>query len=105
MFDKIKEFVLGKKEQPKLEFPDSWLLVTFTPDSMEDGTEDDSNKIIIFYTFNRFGRRYQKKYPFSDERLSMLKKIHKVPVYDRTEKKVKFPVFSKINPGEIVYVE
>ncbi len=104
------EFILKAKkiffkEEKKVDYPDSWLLVTFSDVAIEDGTEDDLNKKILFYHFNRFGRRVCKSYPYSDERLSSLQKIYNVPVFDKTDKRVKFPVYAKINPGEIVYVE
>ena len=100
---KAKKF-LGKEEK-KIDYPDSWLLVTFSDVAIEDGTEDDLNKRILFYHFNRFGRKVCTSYPYSDERLSSLQRIYNVPVFDKTDRKVKFPVYAKINPGEIVYVE
>jgi hypothetical protein len=105
MFEKIKEFVLGKKEQQRVEYPDSFILITYSAPAIEDGTEDDSNKIILFYIFNKFNRRIKKQYPYSDERLAMLQKTYRVPFFDKTERKLRFPVFAKINPGEAVYVE
>ena len=101
--DKTKKFF--GKEDKKVDYPDSWILVTFSDVAIEDGTEDDLNKKILFYHFNRFGRRICTTYPYSDERLSILQKVYNVPVFDKTEKRVKFPVYAKINPGEIVYVE
>lgn len=105
MFKAIKEIIFGKKQEARLEYPDEFVLVKYSPIATEDGTEDDSNKIILFYTFNKFNRRIVRQYPYSDERLITLQKTYNVPFYDKAEQKIKFPVFAKINPGEAVYVE
>ena len=105
MLEKLKLLIFGKsKEQPQ-QYPDSFLLVKYSNVATEDGTEDDSNKIILFYTFNKFNRRLVKTFPYSDERLATLQRVYNVPFFDKTEKSIKFPVFAKINPGEAVYVE
>jgi len=103
ILNKAKKFFW--KEEKKIDYPDSWILVGFTDVAIADGTEDDLNKRILFYHFNRFGRKVCTSYPYSDERLSSLQRIYNVPVFDKTDRKVKFPVYAKINPGEIVYVE
>jgi len=95
---------LSKKEN-KIDYPDNWLQVVFSQFAIEDGTEDDLNKKILHYHFNKYGRRICTAYPYSDERLYSLQKTYNLPVTDKTEKEIKFPVFSKINPGEVVFVE
>jgi len=101
----IIEAIFGKKEEAPLQFPDSFMLVKYSNVATEDGNEDDSNKVILFYRFNKFNRRVVDKFPYSDERLMTLQKVYGVPFFDKTEKNIKFPVFAKINPGEAVYVE
>jgi len=105
MFEVIKEIIFGKKKEAILEYPNEFILVNYSSVAIEDGTEDDSNKIILFYTFNKFNRRVVRQYPYSDERLTTLQNTYNVPFYDNTERKIKFPIFAKINPGEAVYVE
>ena len=105
MLTKIKEAIFGKPQEEEKQYPDSFLLVKYSNVAMEDGVEDDSNKIILFYTFNKFSRRVVKTFPYSDERLMTLQRVYNVPFFDKTEKSIKFPVFSRMNPGEAVYVE
>ncbi len=104
MFEKVIDFIMGKKEE-KLEYPDEFILVDYSKPALEDGTESDLVKNITFYTFNRFGRRIIKVYPYTEEQLHALLVVHKIPYFDKTSRKIKYPVFAKINPSEVIYIE
>jgi hypothetical protein len=103
ILEKAKKF-FGKEEKI-IDYPDSWILVRFSDVAIEDGTEDDLNRIIDFNHLNRFGRKVCTSYPYSDERLASLLKVYNVPIFNKTEQKIKFPIYAKMNPGEITYVE
>jgi hypothetical protein len=100
----ILDKLFGKKEEA-LDYPSSFILVKFSIYSLEDGIEDDCNKIIYFISYNKYGKREVREYPYSEERLYALQKTYNVPVFDKTDRKIKFPVYSKINPSEAVFVE
>lgn len=92
-------------KRKKLDYPGDFAIIDFSSLAQQRGLRQDRNKIISRYFINRFGNMEVKKYRYSEERVQALKLIHKIPVYDRTKKESKFPVFARILPQEIRYVE
>ena len=98
---KIIEFfknLFGKKKE--LSYPDDFAEITFSEVALERGIEDDQNKIITRYFFDRFGMRTEKKYRYSRERVNALREIHRIPIFDRTQENQTFPLFFHSNPSE-----
>lgn len=92
------------KAQPQLNYPSDFAIVDFTKFSQRLGVQDDRNKVILRYTVNRFGNYELKKYRFSEERVHLLKEIHSIPVFDKTRQDIRFPVYSRISPGEAKFI-
>lgn len=103
MLQWIKNLIFGKPEPGK--YPPDFYLIDFSPIAQELGMKDNKNKIIYRYFINNYGNVELKKYRYSEERIHALTTIHKIPGYDKTKKEVRFPVFSRILPGEIRFTE
>ena len=86
MFEGLKN--LFKKKQGEEIYPPSFLLVTYTKFALEDGTQDDSNKVIIRYFTDKFGNQTEQRYRYSPERLNSLRNTYKIPVYDKTREDI-----------------
>lgn len=95
----ILEFLFGSK--PNLNYPADFGIVDFSPIAQQRGIKGDSNKLIYRYFLNSFGNTTVKTYRYSEERVEALKEIHGIPIFDKTQKEAKFPVYSRILPGEI----
>lgn len=89
----------------KLDYPGDFAIIDFSQLAQQRGLKQDRNKVISRYFMNRFGNMKVKKYRYSEERVQALKIIHKIPIYDRTKKENKFPVFARILPQEIRFIE
>lgn len=103
IFQSIKEFIFGKSPIP--DYPSDFAIIDFSPMAFRLGIKEDSNKIISRYFINKFGNYQLKKYHYSEERVAVLKDIHKIPIFDKTKKEVRFPVFSRILPGEAIFTQ
>lgn len=103
VFKKIKELIFGKEPIPN--YPGDFALIDFSPIAFRLGVRDNKNKIISRYFINEYGNIEIKKYPYSEERVALLKEIHKIPVYDKTQREVRFPVFSHTMPGEAIFTQ
>jgi len=101
--DFVIEIFLGKK-QPKLNYPSDFAIIDFSKVALRLGVKDDRNKIILRYSVNQFGNFELKKYRFSEERVHLLQEIHKIPVFDKTKQDLRFPVYSRISPGEAKFM-
>ncbi len=101
--NKIKKALNRKTKE--LDYPTEFLMVTYTSYALEDGTTDDSNKIIIHYWIDEFDNQRETKYRYSAERLQSLKENYRIPVYDKTKTDIALPVFSKLIPGELQWLE
>jgi len=99
----IVNFIFGRKE-PKLEYPSDFAIIDYSKVSLRIGAKDDRNKLILRYFVNHFSNFELKKYRYSEERVNLLKEIHKIPVFDKTKQDQRFPVYSRINPGEVKYI-
>lgn len=101
--DFVIEIFLGKK-QPKLNYPSDFAIIDFSKVALRLGVKDARNKIILRYFVNQFGNFELRKYRFSEERVHLLKEIHKIPVFDKTKQDLRFPVYSRISPGEAKFL-
>lgn len=95
----IIEIIFGKKQE-YLDYPSDFAIVDFSKFSLRLGVKDDRNKIILRYFVNQFGNFELKKYRYSEERVHLLREVHNIPVFDKTKKDLRFPVYSRISPGE-----
>ena len=102
MIQWIKNLIFGKE---KLKYPNDFFIVDYSPLAQEYGFKDNKNKLIFRYFMNNYGNIELKKYRYSEERVMALNEIHKIPGYDKTKKEVRFPVFSRILPGEVRFTE
>ena len=101
IFNFIKELVYPQRRQSS--YPHDFAIIDFSKIAFRLGMKDDKNKIILRYSMNRFGNYQLKKYRYSEERVYVLSKIHKIPFFDKTKKDVRFPVYSRIMPGEVTF--
>lgn len=101
IFDSIKGWFKGP--QQKMGYPRNFAIIDFSKIAFRLGMKDDKNKIILRYFVNRFGNYELKKYRYSEERVHVLSQIHKIPFFDKTKKEVRFPVYSRIMPGEATF--
>ena len=101
IFNSIKGWFQG--QQPKTGYPRDFAIIDFSKIAFRLGMKDDKNKIILRYFVNRFGNYELKKYRYSEERAHVLTKIHKIPFFDKTKQEVRFPVYSRIMPGEATF--
>ena len=101
IFSSIMEWWRGP--QSPSGYPPDFAIIDFSKIAFRLGMKDDKNKIILRYFVNRFGNYQLKKYRYSEERVDVLSKIHKIPFFDKTKKEVRFPVYSRIMPGEATF--
>ena len=94
----------GKKNFTQ-NFPADFAIIDFTKIAIRLGIKDDRNKVIYRYTINNFGNYILKKYLYSEERVKVLQEIHQIPIYDKTKKDIRFPVYSRITPGEATFTQ
>jgi len=106
MFEFVSNFFkwLLKIREPTEQYPNDWAVVEYTSHASTLGVKGDKNKIIRRFFVNRFGRVEEKRYRYSQERVFALQKIHKVPIYDKTQVDVKFPVYARVLPGEVQFI-
>jgi len=97
--NKIKS--IFKKEEEKEELPYERGIVTYSKSSIEQGCENDTTKVLIHYR----GNSVYKRYPYSDILREFIEKVQRVPVFDFTEKPIKFPEGEEINPNELTWLE
>lgn len=78
-------------------------IITFSRTALESNITDDQNKIINRYSYNKFGNLIETVERYSEERVDSLKNMFKIPILDKTEGDIIFPVFGKITPSEITF--
>ena len=101
--DMLKIVIFGRKKE-HLNYPADFAIIDFSKISLRLGVNDDRNKVILRYTVNEFGNYELKKYRYSEERVSLLQEVHKIPVFDKTKQDLRFPVYSRISPGEAKFM-
>ena len=106
LFETIENFIKNLFKGKELNYPYEFAIVDYSPSALQRGIMDKFNKIIRFYTMDKYGNRIEKKLNFSPERIYILTKMRRIPVYDKTlAEEVRFPVFGRILPGEIEVFE
>ena len=101
IFNSIKGWFEGQQQQSG--YPRDFAIIDFSKIAFRLGMKDDKNKIILRYFVNRFGNYELKKYRYSEERVHVLSQIPKIPFFNKTKKDVRFPVYSRIMPGEATF--
>jgi len=91
------------KKEVRLNYPDDFAIVKFSDIAFENGIKGDSNKIIKRYFYDNFGNLKNKKYRYSQERISVLREVLNIPIFDKTEEELTFPVIGKIGLGVIKF--
>jgi len=91
------------KKEEKRNYPKDFAFIVFSDQSSRTGVTDDSQKLIIRYSVNKYGNYSKKKMRYSEERVNNFKNILKIPIHDKT-KNQKFTVSSDINPGEASFL-
>lgn len=99
---KIKNLFKRKKE---LYYPDDYAIIKFTESAFESGVREDSNKIIERHFYDWLGNPRKKIYRYSPERVFSLQKVLRIPIYDKTEEELKFPIIGKIELDKIRFVQ
>ena len=54
-----------KKKEVELSYPPEFAIIDYSRVAKLNGIEDEQNKLIYFYTFDRYGNRIVKKIPVS----------------------------------------
>lgn len=101
IFSSIMKWWIGP--QPSSKYPRDFAIIDFSKIAFRLGMKDDKNKVILRYFVNRFGNYELKKYRYSEERVYVLSQIHKIPFFDKTKQEIRFPVYSRIMPGEATF--
>ena len=91
------------KKKEELDYPDDFALIRFTDVAFEGGIKGDSNKIIERYYSDSMGNLKIKKYRYSQERVFILRETLGVPIYDKTEQELTFPVVGRIEMGVVKF--
>lgn len=97
-------FFFGSKQQPQEEYPDEFIIVSYTDVSLEDSPGGDSTKIITRYFLDKTGMRKKEVLRYSEERLQSMIKAYNISFHDKTEEDPKIAVFARIVPGEIKFL-
>jgi len=92
------------KREKELYYPDDFAIIRFTDSAFESGVRENSNKIIERFFYDRLGNPRKKIYRYSPERVYSLQEILRIPVYDKTEEELKFPIIGKIELDKIKFV-
>ena len=92
------------KKEKKLDYPSEFMIIKFTEVAFESGVKDDSNKIIERYYFDKYGNLKVKTYRYSPERVVSLRECFQIPVYDKTEEELTFPIIGRIKLGLIKFI-
>lgn len=92
-----------KKKPMSLDYPHDFAIITFSRTALESNIRDNQNKIINRYFYNQHGNLENATERYSEERVSALREIHKIPILDKTQEETIFPVFGRILPSEIVF--
>ncbi len=98
----IFKFIFGEKRK-EIQYPDDFAIIKFSEVAFESGIKDDSNKIIERYYYDSLGNLRIKTYRYSPERVYSLREVLGVPIYDKTEKELEFPIIGKIEMGVVKF--
>ena len=101
---KIKDILNYFKREEKLDYPDDFGIIKFTEVAFENGVKDDSNKVIERYFYDKYGNLKMKSYRYSPERVASLRECFEIPIYDKTEEELTFPIIGRIKLGVIKFI-
>ena len=93
----------GEEKVPP--YPSDFALIDYSAIAKQKGIMNDQNKIIYRYFYDGFGNVILKKYRYSKARVKALQEVHQIPIFDKTKKEERFPIFAKILPSEIEYTK
>lgn len=88
------------KKKEGLDYPNDFAIIKFSEVAFDSGIKGNSNKIIERYYYNGDGNLNVKKYRYSQERAFALRESG-VPIFDKTEQELTFPVAGRIELGVI----
>ena len=100
----IKKILNYFKKKEELDYPDDFAIIKFTEVAFENGIKDDSNKIIERYYYDEYGNLKTKTYRYSQERVASLRENFEIPIYDKTDEELEFPIIGKIKLGMIRFI-
>ena len=100
----IKKILDSLRKKEKSSYPRDFIIIKFSEVAFESGIKGNSNKIIERYYRDSFGNLKVKKYRYSQERIASLRECFKIPVYDKTEDELTFPIIGRIKFGVIKFI-
>lgn len=101
IFSKFFNWIFNRSAEPP-PFPEKFMIIDYSSIALENNILNDQNKIIYLYSFNFLTNDYNiKKYRYSEERLSAMIETYRIPFYDKTRQKQRFPIFSRVLPSEV----
>ena len=92
------------KKEKKKSYPYEFMIIKFSEVAFEKGVKDNSNKIIERYSHDNYGNLKVKTYRYSPERVDSLRECFQIPVYDKTEEELTFPIIGRIKLGKIKFI-
>ena len=101
---KMFKWLFGKKKK-ELDFPEEFVIITYNKMALRNGIEDFHNKIIERYKYNyRTGKvELYRTYGYSESMVYNLRHKLKIPIHDKTEKEIKYPLHSEIMLDDVSY--
>ena len=93
--------IINKFKREQVDYPNDFAIIEFSKVASSNGIVDNQNKIIYRYSYDKHRNLNVKKYQYSKERVQSLKEVYNIPIFDKTNKEIRFPVFAKVLPGEI----
>jgi len=87
----------------RIEYPDEFAFIKFSDIAFESGAQGDSNKIIERYSYDTMGNLKVKMYRYSKERAFAFRETLGIPVFDKTEQELTFPIAGKIELGVVKF--
>lgn len=100
----IKNILGFFRKKESISYPHHFMIIKFSDMAFENGTKDDSNKIIERYYRDGYGNLEIKKYRYSKERVDSLRECFQIPVYDKTSEGLTFPIVGKIKFGVVKFI-
>ncbi len=91
------------KKKEKLNYPNEFCIIDYTAVAKQEGIKNDQNKIIKYYSFDKYGFRKMKKYKYSKGTVYSIREVKRVPIIDKTKMEERFPVFGRILPSELEF--
>lgn len=101
IFKRIWNYFFGGEVPP---YPVPFGIISYSPEALDEGIADEQNKIIIVFDFDKIGNKVQKIFPYSASRVYALENEAKIPIYDKTEKEDRYPVWLRSDPQELSYL-